>query len=202
MQHVLFSDEATFHTCGHVNGHNCRIWADEQPNALQELERNSPKVNVWMGITKSKVYGPYMFSEPTITGITYLDLLQQFMEPQLKHDGILDSVVYQQDGAPPHFALIVRNYLTDIFPGRWIGCASLRLWAPRSPDLTPKDFFAWGFNQGEVYQVTINGLEQLKNPIFAAAGQITPDMLARVFRATEERWDMCFVLRGHHAEMY
>ena len=65
MQYVLFSDEATFHTCGHVNRHNCRIWADEQPNALQEWERDSPKVNLWMGITKSKVYGPYMFAEPT-----------------------------------------------------------------------------------------------------------------------------------------
>ena len=72
MQHVLFSDEATFHTCGHVNSHNCLIWVDEQPNALQEWERDSPKVNVWMGITKSKVYGPYMFAEPTVTGITYL----------------------------------------------------------------------------------------------------------------------------------
>ena len=46
-----------------------------------------------------------------------------------------------------------------------------------------------------------NGLEQLKNRIFSAAEQMTPDMLARVFRATEERWDMCFDLRGHHVEM-
>ena len=98
-----------------------------------------------MGITKSKVYGPYMFAEPTVTGITYLHLLQQFLEPQLIQNGILDSVVYQQDGAPPHFASIVRNYLTDTFAGRWIGRASLRLWAPRTPDLTPNDFFAWGF---------------------------------------------------------
>ena len=36
MQHVMFSDEATFHTCGHVNRHNCRIRADKQPNSLQE----------------------------------------------------------------------------------------------------------------------------------------------------------------------
>ena len=48
----------------------------------------------------------------------------------------------------------------------------------------------------------INSLEQLKNHIFAAAEQITPDMLARVFRATKERWDMCFDLQGHHVEMY
>ena len=83
-----------------------------------------------------------MFAEPTVTGITYLDLLQQFLEPQLIQDGILDSVVYQQDGKPPHFALIVWNYLTDTFPGRWIGRASLRLWASCLPDLTPMDFFA------------------------------------------------------------
>ena len=155
-----------------------------------------------MGITKSKVYGPYMFAEPTVTGITYLDLLQQFLEPQLIQDGILDSVVYQQDGASPHFALSVRNYLNDTFPGRWIGRASLRLLAPRLPDLTPMNFFAWGFIKANVYQVKINGLEQLKTHIFAAAEQITPDMLARVFRPTEERWDMCFDLWGHYVEMY
>ena len=140
MQNVLFSDEATFHTCGHVNRHNCQIWVNEQPNTLRE--RDSLKVNVWMGITKSKVYGLYMFSEPTVTGITYLDLLQQFLQPQLIQDGILDYVVYQQDGTPPHFALIVRNYLTDTFPRKWIGRASLGLWSPHLPDLTPKDFFA------------------------------------------------------------
>ncbi|PSN42020.1 hypothetical protein C0J52_08258 [Blattella germanica] len=58
-------------TCGHVNRHNCRIWADDQPNALQEWERDSTKVNVWMGITKSKVPGPYMFAERTITESPY-----------------------------------------------------------------------------------------------------------------------------------
>ncbi|PSN56096.1 hypothetical protein C0J52_05896 [Blattella germanica] len=57
-------------TYGHVNRHNCLIWADDQPNALQEWERDSPKVNVWMGITKSKLYGPYMFAERTVTGRT------------------------------------------------------------------------------------------------------------------------------------
>ena len=132
-----------------MNRHNCRIWADEKPNALQEWERDSPKVNVWMGITKSKVYVPYMFAEPTVTGITYHDSLQQFLEPQLIQDGILDSVVYQQDGASPHFVLIVRNYLNGTFPRRWIGRASRRLWAPRSPDLTPMDFFRMGFYQGQ-----------------------------------------------------
>ena len=35
-----------------------------------------------------------------------------FLEPQLQDDGILDTVVLQQDGAPSQFAHIVRYYLS------------------------------------------------------------------------------------------
>ena len=86
-----------------------------------------------------------MFVENTATGGMHLDMLEQFLEPQLRQDGILGTVVYQQDGAPPHFALPVREYLNRTFPNRWIGRGSHGLWAARSPDLTPMDFFLWGF---------------------------------------------------------
>ena len=101
-------------------------------------------MNVWLGITKSTVYGPFMFGERTINGSSYLDILQQFFDPQLVANGILDTVVYQQDGAPAHFSLIVRYYINGTFPERWIGRGSQRLWAARCPDLTPLDFFLFG----------------------------------------------------------
>ena len=198
MQHVMFSDEATFHTCGHVNRHNCRIWANEQPNSLQEWQRDTPKVNVWLGITKSKVYGPFFFAESTITGNVYLDMLEQFLEPQLVDDGIKNTIVFQQDGAPPIFARIVRDYLNQAFPERWIGRGSQRIWASRSPDLTPLDFFAWGFIKAKVYQVKINTIDQLKQRITAAVQQITPVMLNDVFRSTVERWGLCLDVQGGH----
>ncbi|PSN44487.1 hypothetical protein C0J52_09059 [Blattella germanica] len=105
--------------------------AVQEANLLQnvlfsEWERNTPKVNVWLGLTKSKVYGPFFFGDRTVT--------------ELQEDGILETVVFQQDGAPPHFALIVREYLDATFPRQWIGRGSNRIWAPRSPDLTPLDF--------------------------------------------------------------
>ena len=159
MENVLFSDEDTIHTCGHVNRHNCRIWAEDQPNVMQEWERDTPKVNVWLGLTKSTVYGPFMFIEKTVTGNVYLDMLEQFLEPQLISDGIMDTVVFQQDGAPPHFAITVRDYLNQDFPARWIGRAAPMKWPPRSPDLTPLDIFAWGFIKSDVYQVTINSIQ-------------------------------------------
>ena len=84
MDNILFSDEATFHICGMVNGHNCRIWGNERPNDTFEWQRDTPKVNVW----------PFMFVENTGTGGTYLGMLEQFLEPQLQQDGILGTVVY------------------------------------------------------------------------------------------------------------
>ncbi|KAJ4439903.1 hypothetical protein ANN_08032 [Periplaneta americana] len=56
MSHVLFSDEATFHVSGQVNRHYCRIWADKPPMDFIEHVRDSPKTNVWLGITQTKIY--------------------------------------------------------------------------------------------------------------------------------------------------
>ena len=33
----------------------------------------------------------------------------------------------------------------ETFPGRWVGRGGPTAWPPRSPDLTPLEFFVWGF---------------------------------------------------------
>ena len=69
---LLFSDEANFHTCGKVIRHNSRIWADEKSTNFLEWERDTPKRNVWLGMTQSKVYGRFFFAEATVTRPVYL----------------------------------------------------------------------------------------------------------------------------------
>lgn len=54
IENVECSDKAIFHTCGSISRHNCRIWADYQPSQINEWKRNTPKVNVLMGITKER----------------------------------------------------------------------------------------------------------------------------------------------------
>ena len=93
---ILFSDEATFHTCGKVSRHNCRIWADEKPPNFLECERDTPKVDAWFGMTQSKVYGLFFFAEATVTGPVYLDMLEQLLELQLLTDGILDTEFFNR----------------------------------------------------------------------------------------------------------
>jgi hypothetical protein len=68
-------------------------------------------------------------------------MLEQFLETQLLTDGILDTAVFQQEGAPCHYAIIVRDYLDRRFAGPWVGHGGTQQWAARSLDLIPFDFF-------------------------------------------------------------
>ncbi|KAJ4426590.1 hypothetical protein ANN_26388 [Periplaneta americana] len=74
----------------------------------------------------------------TVTGITYLDMLQNWLFPQLEDDS--DDFIFMEDGDPPHFSNHVRCYLNDTIPGRWIGRGGRedqlhRRWPPRSLSL-------------------------------------------------------------------
>jgi hypothetical protein len=69
----------------------------------EELVRDSPKENVFCALSKERVYGLIFFMEMTITGIVYLDLLQEFLVPQLDEDDQEGRIHFQQDGAPSHY---------------------------------------------------------------------------------------------------
>jgi hypothetical protein len=83
--------------------------------------------------------------DTTITSIVCLDMLQQFLIPQLDEDDQEGRIHFQKDGAPPHYHEEERKYLNIRFPGRWIGRAAPIARPPHSPDLTPQEFFLWGF---------------------------------------------------------
>ena len=101
---------------------------------------NSPGLTVWAGICPNTVVGPYFFPG-TVTGETYLHMLDTYAFPTLNEMGLLDGDMWwQQDGAPPHYARIVRDRLNAVFPDRWMGRRGPLEWPPRSPDLSPMDF--------------------------------------------------------------
>ena len=95
---VIFSDESTFHVSGSFNTHNYRIWGSENPRVSVEHVRESPKVNVFCAVSKERVFGPF-FMQTTITGIVYLDMLQEII-PQLDEDDQEGRIHFQQDGGP------------------------------------------------------------------------------------------------------
>jgi hypothetical protein len=57
----------------------------ENPHAYVEHQRDSPKFDVFCAIFSQKVYGPFLFAEETVTGMTYLDMLQLWPMPHLQN---------------------------------------------------------------------------------------------------------------------
>jgi hypothetical protein len=84
---------------------------------------------------------------------------------QLFPPGIINDLILMQDGAPPHFALDVRDWLDRRFPGCWLGCRGPHEWPARSHNLTPCDFFLWGWAKEEVYRTKPTTLNELEDRI-------------------------------------
>jgi len=139
---IVWSDEAQFKLNGTVNRHNCVYWALENLHVHVGKEVNLPGVNVWCGLSAGGLIGP--FFEGTVTGKAYLEMLRSSILPAVRALYENSEVFYQQDGAPPHCHRDVRAFLDENLQGHWIGRRGTFEFLPRSPDLTPLDFYLWG----------------------------------------------------------
>ena len=76
-----------------------------------------------------------------------------------------------------------------------------RTWPARSPDLTPCDYFLWGYVKNKVFVPPQPvSIPDLKNRITAAVETITPDLLSRVWQELNYRLDVCRVTKGAYIE--
>ncbi len=106
----FFSDEATFYLNGLVNKHNIRYWSETNPHFTIETVMKSPKLNVWCAMSKNRLIGPFFFEDDTVNGKNYFSMLETFFIPEVRKLHKLWSILFQQDGAPPHFSTDVRQY--------------------------------------------------------------------------------------------
>jgi transposase len=201
---IFFSDEAMFYLSGHVNRHNCRYWSDINPRWMQVSHvQNDPRIMVWAGIWEDQLIGPYFF-DGNVTGETYLHMLSTFLLDYMCNVPLAKrlNMFFQQDGAPPHYALIVRDFLNEHFPNKWIGRRGPVEWPPRSPDLTPLDYYLWGHLKSVVYQTRPRNKEELKERIRNECSQITEETLRRVNDSCRHRIEMCCEKEGGHFEQH
>jgi len=92
--------------------------------------------------------------------------------------------------------------LDATFPNRWIGSDGLTLWPPRSPDITPLDFFLWGYVKHKMFSTPVPDITNLKARITDAFATITEDMSENTWRETDCQLDILHVTKGAHVEVY
>jgi hypothetical protein len=86
-------------------------------------------------------------------------------------------------------------YLESVFTGRII---SKRLWPPRSPDLSPPDFFLWGNLKDTVYSNHPNTLKELQAHIQCTVDRMSTGTLQNVFANMIRRVRLCEGRNGGH----
>ena len=109
-------------------------------------------------------------------------------------------MIFQQDGAPPHYAIPVRQYLDHKLPNRWMGRGGPIPWPAQSPDLTPCDFFLWSYLKDQAFCELPQNIPDLKTNIRHVVESVTEETLQKVFKNIENR--LSFVIRqnGGHFE--
>ena len=70
----------TFWLNGYVNKQNCRIWSDDNPQAIVKTPLHTEKVTVWCAIWPGGIIGPYVFKNDngqkfTVNGKRYIDMI-------------------------------------------------------------------------------------------------------------------------------
>lgn len=199
---VLFTDECLFTREGIFNSRNSHFWATENPHQMhaRAFQRRF-SVNVWAGVVGNHLIGPHVLPN-RMNADDFLRFLQHDLDILLEDIPLAtrQNMWLQLDGAPTHFAAVVRQWLHEHYPGRWIGRGGPVPWPPRSPDLTPLDFFLWGYMKIEVYKTPAESREDLINKINNAAAQVTPNMLERVLSNVQKRAEACINVAGEHFE--
>jgi len=87
-----------------------------------------------------------------------------------------------------------------MFPGCLISLREDVAWPPRTSDLSPRDFFLWGYLKAEIFKYRPRTLEELKETIREKIARIPKDMPVRVMENFQERLHMCVARQGHHLD--
>ncbi|GFW56892.1 uncharacterized protein TNCV_161221 [Trichonephila clavipes] len=106
-----------------------------------------------------------------------------------------------QDGATSHTANPVKAFLIQTFGEDRIVSRRCRYpCSPRSPDLTPADFWLWGYLKSCVYLSGPSSLSELKDAIRRQVSSIHPDMLHSAVAGFVTRLECLLPCGGGHVE--
>ncbi|GFT18276.1 uncharacterized protein TNCV_710831 [Trichonephila clavipes] len=117
----------------------------------------------------------------------YRAMITNFFIPELNNHDV-QELWFQQDGATCHTARATIDLLKDTFGDHLISRFGPVNWPPRSCDLTPLDYFLWGYVKSLVYADKPQTLDHLKDNIRRVIADIQPQMLEKVIENWTSDW--------------
>lgn len=201
LKKIIWSDEAKFGREGGLNSQNDHHWSDINPMAKFERgNQDKFSLNVFAIMKDNKL--EFELYDGNLNSERYVEILNSTLRNFLDEIPISEAMNcwFQLDGAPPHCTRTVSQILEELFEDRWIRRLGPWHWPARSPDLTPLDFFLWGYVKSEVYKVRIANKSALRNRIIEVLRGISPELLRKATMSVEQRILKCLEVNGSHFE--
>lgn len=202
LRKIIWSDVAKFSRNELFNRHNSHYWADSNPHVRRETHfQVSWSFKFYCAIKDDKVLNVHIYDE-NLNGAEYVNIIRNYLEQSLENLPLNEYVTawYQHDGAPVHNTREVGEILNRIFEDRWIATNGSFEWPPRSPDLTPMDFYVWGRIKSMVYSSEPTTKENMKQRVRAAFSSLGAAEIRRATQSVSDRVQKCLAANGHQFE--
>ncbi|GFV30057.1 uncharacterized protein TNCV_1195041 [Trichonephila clavipes] len=175
---------------------------EANPQVYVETPLHLEKLTVWCALWAGGIIGPYFFQNDeghnvTVNGDRYIAMITIFFIPELNNHDV-QELWFQQDGATRHTARATIDLLKDTFDYHLISRFGPVNWPPRSCDLTPLDYFLWGYVKSLVYADKPQTLDHLEDNIRRVIADIRPQKLGKVIENWTSRLDYIRASRGSH----
>ncbi|GFW51771.1 transposable element Tc3 transposase [Trichonephila clavipes] len=170
---ILFSDEAHFWLNRYVNKKTAAFGVKLIHKCLSK-HRYIQK-NLLFGALYGLVESFFKNDEGhnvTVNGDRYRAMITNFFIPELNNHDV-QELWFQQDGATCHTARATIYLLKDTFGDRLISRFGPVNWPPRSCDLTPLDYFLWGYVKSLVYADKPQTFDHLEDNIYHDSVHVT-----------------------------
>lgn len=199
---IIWTDESKFSKEGIFNRRNNHYWANENPHATRERGcQEKFSFNVFALLKDNEIR--YLIYDEKLNSNKYLDILATVVEEFTDNLSLQDyrTCWYQLDGAPAHCTAEVTAALDRMFEDRWFRRLGPWNWPPRSPDITPLDFYLWGTLKEKVYQTPVHTREELENRVNQAFQDIDLQSLRKATcDGVNARILKCLEVDGQHFE--
>ncbi|GFU67259.1 transposable element Tc3 transposase [Trichonephila clavipes] len=163
------------------------------PTCTPELRR--ALLDEWCNIPQDQIDNLILSMPRRFNGDRYRAMITNFLIPELNNHDV-QELCFQQDGATCHTARATIDLLKDTFGDRLISRFGPVNWPPRSCDLTPLDYFLWGYVKSLVYEDKPQTLDHLEDNIRRVIADIRPQMLEKVIENWTSRLDYIRASRG------
>ncbi|UYV68504.1 hypothetical protein LAZ67_5004531, partial [Cordylochernes scorpioides] len=165
------------------------LWTDEAHLSLNG-EVNTQNICIWASETLGFLQKCHFISPELQFGFCILQDRQA-----------LSEIIFMQDGGLPHISRSAEQLLKDTFgEDRVISRHFIYQWPPKSTDLTPCDFWLWGYIKSRVYRCRPTTLTMLKASIRWHVLSISTDMLFNAVQSVIYHLKAVFVNEGRHIE--